>query len=217
MDTAEAGDYPLISTTGNPGVVSTELADALKAHGAQCTTTSWTQDADHVVAAEQLRSQLEGGGFTGVVVVAADDEGSPENQDAIIGGGYVRHLVRIARELPELSGEAPRLYVVTRDAQPVQSEDCANLEQGGLRGLLRVIGSEHPHLRTTHIDLDGQTDAEQLARQLSSGSDERTRPLGATTSGTSLGRARPRCVPRSGAPRSSISKTTVRVANPHTR
>ncbi len=171
-DTTEAGNYLLISTTANPGVVSAKLADALKAHGAQCTTTSWAQNADHVAVAEQLRSQLESGGFTGVVVVAADDEGSPGNEAAIIGGGYVRHLVRITRELPELSGEAPRLYVLTRDAQTVLSEDCTNLEQGGLRGLLRVIGSEHPHLHTTHIDVNGQTDAEQLARQLVSGSDE---------------------------------------------
>uniref|UniRef100_UPI003F9607E3 sulfolipid-1 biosynthesis phthioceranic/hydroxyphthioceranic acid synthase n=1 Tax=Mycobacterium sp. TaxID=1785 RepID=UPI003F9607E3 len=152
-DTTEAGNYLLISTTANPGVVSAKLADALKAHGAQCTTTSWAQNADHVAVAEQLRSQLESGGFTGVVVVAADDEGSPGNEAAIIGGGYVRHLVRITRELPELSGEAPRLYVLTRDAQTVLSEDCTNLEQGGLRGLLRVIGSEHPHLHTTHIDV----------------------------------------------------------------
>ncbi|NLP98253.1 hypothetical protein HGO75_20625, partial [Mycobacterium tuberculosis] len=30
----------------------------------------------------------------------------------------------------------------------------ANLEQAGLRGLLRVISSEHPMLRTTLIDVD---------------------------------------------------------------
>jgi polyketide synthase 5 len=80
--------------------------------------------------------------------------------------------VRIARELPEVLGEAPRLYAVTRGAQTVLSDDCANLEQAGLRGMLRVIGAEHPYLRTTHIDVDEQTDAEQLARQLLAGSDE---------------------------------------------
>ena len=35
------------------------------------------------------------------------------------GAEQVRHLVRIARELPEIPGEPPRLYVVTRDAQTV--------------------------------------------------------------------------------------------------
>ena len=85
---------------------------------------------------------------------------------------YVQRVVRIARELPDVSGEAPRLYAVTRGAQTVLSDDCANLEQAGLRGLLRVIGAEHPYLRTTHIDVDERTDAEQVARQLLAGSDE---------------------------------------------
>jgi polyketide synthase 5 len=69
-------------------------------------------------------------------------------------------------------GESPRLFVVTRDAQTVLADDSVNLEQAGLRGLLRVIGAEHPHLRTTHIDVDKIADAEQLARQLLSGSEE---------------------------------------------
>ncbi|WP_459975096.1 hypothetical protein, partial [Mycobacterium sp. MUNTM1] len=67
------------------------------------------------------------------------------------GREYVGHLVRIARELPEIMGHAPRLYVVTRNAQQVLSHDDVNLEQGGLRGLLRVSGAEHPHLKVTHI------------------------------------------------------------------
>ena len=37
---------------------------------------------------------------------------------------------------------------------------------------MRVIGTEHPHLRATQIDVDEATDAEQLARQLLSGSEE---------------------------------------------
>ncbi|PHO43478.1 hypothetical protein B6F30_07730 [Mycobacterium tuberculosis variant bovis] len=51
-------------------------------------------------------------------------------------------------------------------------EDCVNLEQGGLRGLLRTIGAEHPHLRATQIDVDEQTGVEQLARQLLATSEE---------------------------------------------
>ena len=47
-----------------------------------------------------------------------------------------------------------------------------NLEQAGLRGLLRVIGSEHPLLRVTQIDVDEHTDAEQVAQQLLGGSEE---------------------------------------------
>ena len=42
-------------------------------------------------------------------------------------------------------------------------DDVANLEQAGLRGLMRVIDAEHPHLRATQIDVDDETDAAQLA------------------------------------------------------
>ena len=61
---------------------------------------------------------------------------------------------------------------MTMNAQAVLADDVVNLEQGGLRGLLRVIGAEHPQLRTTQIDIDEQTDAERVARQLLAGSDE---------------------------------------------
>jgi polyketide synthase 5 len=80
--------------------------------------------------------------------------------------------VRITRELPEIPGESPRIYVVTRTAQTVLAGDRPNLEQAGLRGLIRVIGIEHPHLRATQIDVDEATDTEQLARQLLGESEE---------------------------------------------
>ena len=126
-------------------------------------------------AAEALRAQLGAGGPTGVVVLAGPPDGESDDKNqasAARGGDYVAHVVRIARELSEVDGASPRLYVVTRNAQHVVPEDCPNLEQGGLRGLLRVIGTENPHLRTTHIDVDEQTDVERLARQLLGGSDE---------------------------------------------
>ncbi len=44
--------------------------------------------------------------------------------------------------------------MVTRNAQTVVADDVANLEQAGLRGLMRVIDAEHPHLRATQIDVD---------------------------------------------------------------
>ena len=50
--------------------------------------------------------------------------------------------------------------------------DVPNLEQAGLRGLVRAISTEYPHLRATQIDMDEDTEAEQLARQLLGRSDE---------------------------------------------
>ena len=173
VDRADAGTWLLISTSAAADVVATHVVDALKLQGAQCTTMCWPQHADQAANAERLRDLLGSGGFTGVVVLTGPRNSNRDEECAVDGGECVRHMVRIARELPEIAGESPRLYVVTTNAQTVLADDVVNLEQGGLRGLLRVIGAEHPHLHTTHIDIDEQANAEQLvARQLLAGSDE---------------------------------------------
>ena len=107
-----------------------------------------------------------------MVILTGPKNGDAEDQSPLLGREYVQHLVRITRELPEIPGEPPRIYVVTRTAQTVLAGDRPNLEQAGLRGLIRVIGTEHPHLRATQIDVDEATDAEQLARQLLGESEE---------------------------------------------
>ena len=164
--TAEAGAWLLVSTSDAADLVATAITDAMKLHEAESTTLSWPHRADHLGIAERLRAEIEKGRYAGVVVLTEPKNGNPDEEGAVRGGDYVRHVVRIARELPEIQGQSPRLYVVTRNAQKVLSEDLPNLEQGGLRGLLRVIGAEHPHLHTTHIDVDEQTSAEQVVRQL---------------------------------------------------
>ena len=132
----------------------------------------WPQHADHSSNREQLRKHLRTGPLTGVVILTGPKNGDAEDQSPLLGREYVQHLVRITREMPELPGEPPRIYVVTRSAQTVLAGDQPNLEQAGLRGLIRVIGTEHPHLRATQIDVDEATDAEQLARQLLGESEE---------------------------------------------
>ncbi|MGO9154876.1 acyltransferase domain-containing protein, partial [Mycobacterium sp.] len=172
VDGTDAGTWLLISTSAAADVAAAPITDALKFHGAQCTAMCWPPHADQVANAERLRGQLGSGGFTGVVVLTGPRNGSPDEECAVHGGECVRHMVRIARELPETAGELPRLYVVTMNAQMVLADDVVNLEQGGLRGLLRVFGAEHPNLRTTQIDIDEHTHAERVARQLLAGSDE---------------------------------------------
>ncbi|CAM2823491.1 sulfolipid-1 biosynthesis phthioceranic/hydroxyphthioceranic acid synthase [Mycobacterium intermedium] len=165
---AEAGTWLLISTGDAADLAAAELTDALKVHDAQSFTLSWPLQDDHAERAAKLRSELEAGGFTGIVVLTPPPSTKDGDASAVPTRGreYVEHVVRIARELPEISSQVPRLYVVTRNAQQVVSEDQVNLEQGGLRGLLRVIGAEHPHLKVTHIDVDEQTGVEQVARHL---------------------------------------------------
>jgi polyketide synthase 5 len=163
----EPGNWLLISTADASDMMATQLTDALKMHDADSTTISWLRRDDHDAQAGLLRDQLSTNAFNGVVVLTAPPSGDSATGSAIERGReYVGHIVRIARELPDIEGQTARLYVMTRNAQTVLADDCANLEQGGLRGLLRVISAEHPHLKVTYIDVDDNTGAEQVTRQL---------------------------------------------------
>jgi polyketide synthase 5 len=172
VEYADPGNWLLISTTAIADVLATTLTDALKNHGSQCTTMCWPAHADHTLNSQQLQNHLLGSGFTGVVVLIGPKNGDAVDQSPLLGREYVHHLARITREFSEMPGESPRLYVVTHTAHTVLVGDKPNLEQAGLRGLIRVVGVEHPHLRVAQIDLDTHTDAEQLACQLLSGCEE---------------------------------------------
>ncbi|AGL26666.1 polyketide beta-ketoacyl synthase pks4 [Mycobacterium tuberculosis CAS/NITR204] len=157
----DAGSWLLLSAS-EADPLTAQLADALNAVGAQSTSVASASDV------AQLRSLL-GGRLTGVVVVT----GPPTGGLTQCGRDYVSQLVGIARELAELPGEPPRLFVVTRSAASVLPSDLANLEQAGLRGLMRVIDSEHAALGATAIDVDNdETVAALVASQLQSGSQE---------------------------------------------
>jgi polyketide synthase 5 len=167
-----AGKWLLVNTSGDADLLATKLADTFKLRDKEVLSVSWSAHADHQANTERFASYLREEEFAGVVVVAAPWNGSADQQSLTEGREQVRHLVRIARELTELPGTSPRLFVVTRGAQFVRSPGEVNLEQAGLRGLLRVIGAENPHLRVTQVDVDEDTDAEQLARELLSGLNE---------------------------------------------
>ncbi|WP_318187407.1 sulfolipid-1 biosynthesis phthioceranic/hydroxyphthioceranic acid synthase [Mycobacterium simulans] len=156
----DGGSWLLLSAS-ETDPLTRQLGDALNDVGLHSRTAA--------LGAVELHS-LHGpvNGLTGVVVVTAP----PTSAAVRRGRDYVSQLVGVARELAELPGEPPRLFVVTRNAATVQAGDLANLAQAELRGLLRVIDSEHPHLGVTQIDLDDGADPAQVARQLQSGSEE---------------------------------------------
>ncbi|WP_205877185.1 sulfolipid-1 biosynthesis phthioceranic/hydroxyphthioceranic acid synthase [Mycobacterium camsae] len=168
LDVEEAGSWLLIDTSEATEMLVGSLNDALKTQGAECFNVPLARGAD----VEPVRAQLRARSFTGVVVLCGPVGIAPDDGGLAQAREQVRHVVRLARELPELEGELPRLFVVTRQAQWVCSGDDVNLEHAGLRGLLRVIGSEHQLLRTTQIDIDEHTQGEQVAAQLLSGSPE---------------------------------------------
>jgi polyketide synthase 5 len=168
----QARKWLLVNTSDDADLLATKLADTLKLHDREVTSVGWSAPADHPVITERFASYLCGDEFGGVVVLTSPYNGIADEQSLTEGREQVRHLIRIAREMTELPGKSPRLFVVTRQAQVVTPESGVNLEQAGLRGLLRVIGAENPHLRVTQVDVDENTDAEQLARELLSGSNE---------------------------------------------
>ncbi|MCW2513518.1 MAG: acyl transferase domain protein, partial [Mycobacterium sp.] len=155
-DVVGSGHWLLISTSDESDMFAHELADVLKAGEADVTALTWRPDGDHLANADLLRQALAARPSVGVVVVQ-----DPRQLDEdVVGGGaeHVRHLVRIAKVLPDVAGEPPRLFVLTRGAQTVLPAEVPNLAQGGLRGLVRVIGMEQPRMRPTQIDVDDATD-----------------------------------------------------------
>ncbi|HTQ17456.1 MAG TPA: sulfolipid-1 biosynthesis phthioceranic/hydroxyphthioceranic acid synthase [Mycobacterium sp.] len=172
VEHVDAGKWMVINTAENGDALTAGLTDALKSAEAECTTLMWPPQADHQANTELLTSYLGEQRFTGLVVVMGPQNGNPDEQSGLRGEANVRRIVRIARQVSEVSGEPPRLYVVTRKTHTVLPDDVANLEHAGIRGLLRVISTEHPHLRPTQIDVDGNTDVERLVGQLLSGSAE---------------------------------------------
>ncbi|ORA77921.1 type I polyketide synthase [Mycobacterium malmoense] len=161
----------LLIDTAEADPLQSKLVDSLKSIGAQCETLNWPETADHLANAERLAAYVRGG-LEGVVIVCPPPAGEPDEHGLLLGREQVRHVIRMVRDLPELSGQPPRLYVVTRRAQIVLPDDRPNLVQAGLRGLLRVIGAENPQLQTTQIDLDDEADIERVAQELLSGSPE---------------------------------------------
>lgn len=159
-----AGDWLMI-TTGELGELQ-DLPEALTAAGGRCRTVRVGADGAVPVA------ELTTGQPTGVVLVTGTAGSEPDAGCLSRGRELVEQLVRIARALSDGDVKPPRLYVVTRNAQDVTPDDRLNLDQGGLRGLLRVIGSEHPALRPTQIDIDARTSAEDLVGELLGDSDE---------------------------------------------
>lgn len=117
----------------------------------------------------------------GVVFLAAD---TPDGSDLPAALEHARELVwSLAAAVRTITGgwhgKAPRLWLVSRGGLVVAGEDGAdnpesgNPAVGALRGVVRVLGYEHPDLRTTLLDLDLQDSAAAaLVRELSSPSSD---------------------------------------------
>ncbi len=141
VDLADAGAWLLISTSDTADVLATALTDALKSTARNalrcagrsmptiwptpncCATTSVPADSPVWSSSPDPRTA------------------TPMSSVRVRGGEYVHHLVRIARELPEIPGESPRLYLVTRNAQTVLPDDRG--QPGAGRAAWSDAGDRH--------------------------------------------------------------------------
>lgn len=168
----DAGSWLLLSMTDATDTLTGRLGGVLNGEGTQSDTVSVPIGRGEVAAG--LNGALDGRAGIVVVTPPALKAANP----ALGGRDFVAYLLDVVRQMVALPGESPRLYVVTRDAAAVRPGDRPNLEQAGLRGLIRVIDSEYPHLKVTQIDVDGSAAehdealATQLAAQLRCGSEE---------------------------------------------
>ena len=70
-------------------------------------------------------------------------------------------------------GNAPRLWLVSRDGLGVDPREPGDPAVGGLKGLVRVLAYEHPDLHTTLVDLDDAGDSmNELVREIAAGGAE---------------------------------------------
>ncbi len=174
-DSQQDGRWLVFSTAEAADPLARQIADAVNSVAVDAGSNSgarWERLTEPAQVRTELSSFTVADPCTGIVLVMPPAAGPASEATARRGREQVALLIKSARELAEMSGEPPRLFVVTRGAVTVSEEELANLEQAGLRGLMRVIDSEHPHLKTTGIDTDADTDPEMIARQLLSGSDE---------------------------------------------
>ena len=72
---------------------------------------TWPQHSDHRANAELLGSHLGADEVRTVVILSGPKNGNPDEECVLRGRDYVRHLVRIAREITEI-GETRRGYTL---------------------------------------------------------------------------------------------------------
>ena len=88
------------------------------------------------------------------IVYVGDSVHTDPVQAALNHCEYLLHLVQTIIRMEWVN--SPRLWIVTRNCQPVSSDSLSTLQvqQAPLWGMGRVIASEHPELHCVLIDLD---------------------------------------------------------------
>ncbi len=169
---AERGRWLILADRGGTGH---RLAQRLRTRGEACVlvsrgVTDPAVEADHWrIDPERpddlprvIREHLGAAGppWRGAVHLWALDEGSPDEPTAAsLAGAQARACGSVLSLVQALATSrpagSPRLWIVTRGAQPAGAEPAPlGVAQAPIWGLSKVIVLEHPELRCARVDLD---------------------------------------------------------------
>ncbi|WP_329318621.1 SDR family NAD(P)-dependent oxidoreductase [Streptomyces sp. NBC_01262] len=114
------------------------------------------------------REGMSDGASAGVIVLFTESAGTTGARETVLGAADVARCLAAAPE----QGTARRLYLVTERAAAVTVGERGDPDRACLRGLLRVLALEQPHLRSCLIDIDRSAGAvDDLTRELLGDSD----------------------------------------------
>ena len=143
--------------------------------------SAWLIYADENGVALELSRQLQARGAECVLVQHGDEPVWPVWQDRTDWRGLVylgslaagraaadhsgRRVLRLVQALAQMK-QPPRLWLVTRGAQPVRSGEDVAIELAPLWGLAATIALEQPELHCACIDLDPAASVDHAAQAL---------------------------------------------------
>nr|WP_261870042.1 type I polyketide synthase [Mycobacterium marinum] len=113
-----------------------------------------------------------------IVVVCpprAVDEALPQDAQLDLTQQRTLMIADVAQTVTRMGARnSPRLWIVTRGAQQLSPADEVTLAQTQLRGIARVLTFEHPELKTTLVDIegDGEGSLAALTQELLAGADD---------------------------------------------
>jgi phthiocerol/phenolphthiocerol synthesis type-I polyketide synthase D len=143
------------------------LADCLATAGGRCAT------ADLESAPEHFAGSDPGDPLEGIIVIGwtSHSNGPDQSDPAADAERRVAAGIRLITRLAQgpQAARPPRLFVITRGVASGPADTPVDPGQGGLPGLVRTVRTEHPELRPTLVDVDQETDAGDVAAEITSG------------------------------------------------
>ncbi|MEV6319174.1 SDR family NAD(P)-dependent oxidoreductase [Streptomyces sp. NPDC051776] len=150
---------------GEEGRQATALRAALEQEGTRVTVAPADPGSvDRTLTA--WRNGVAEGDAAAVAVLFAEAAGATSAREAVLGCAAVASALAAVTD-GGTTRTAPRLCLVTERSLAVNAAEKGDPDRACLRGLLRVLALEHPHLRPCLIDIDRSPGAvEDLAREL---------------------------------------------------